>query len=80
MAAGKVGTGGGIRKGFTRLGPGPRGGGANAPSGIILTDAAGNDHYIWVDITGALRIADPDVVEASTFNEDADGTVVGAQS
>lgn len=47
---------------------------------ITLRGSDGFDRCIWVDTSGKLRIADVDTCEASNFNPDSSGTVVGAQS
>ena len=52
-------------------------------NGLTLLTLRGSDGYdrcLWVDTTGDLRIADVATCESSSFNPDADGTVVGTQS
>ena len=50
-------------------------GGADDPGLLVLYDAGGSAHYLWVDTTGDLRVH-----TAAPTDEDADGTVVGSQS
>jgi hypothetical protein len=64
-------------KGFTRFTI-ERGG--TKASGFVLQDSAGNDWCVWVDTTGDLRTAEAATVEASAFNPNSSGTVVGSQS
>ena len=66
------------RVGFTRLTGDPTSN--NGLSGIILRGSDGYDRALWVDTTGDLRIADVADVEASNFNPNSSGTVVGSQS
>lgn len=65
------------RKGFTRLTPER---GASMPSGIILVASDGSEYGLWFDTTGDLRTAGVDTIEASNFNPNSSGTVVGSQS
>lgn len=76
MADSQVTTG---RLGFIRLGPGDPAF-KNGLTGIILRGSDGFDRALWFDTTGDLRTADVADVEASTFNPDSDGVVVGGQS
>lgn len=70
--------------GFTRF-PRPTGntasvGPAAAPGGLILNDNGGFDYYLWMDTSGRLRTTDATTAEASNFNWNSSGTIVGTQS
>lgn len=53
---------------------------SNGLSIVTLRGSDGFDRCLWVDTSGKLRIADVDTCEASNFNPDSSGTVVGSQS
>ena len=64
-------------RGFTRFTQEPN---SARPSGVILSDSAGDDYYLWIDTTGDVRTTDAATAEAAGFNWLTGGTVVGAQS
>lgn len=47
---------------------------------LTLRGSDGFDRCLWIDTTGDLRVADVADVEASNFNPDSSGSVVGGQS
>jgi hypothetical protein len=47
---------------------------------LTLRGSDGFDRCLWFDTTGDLRTADVGVVEASDFNPDSSGSVIGGQS
>src|SRR5688572_19872987 len=49
----------------------------NKPSGLVIEVANGTSYYFWFDNNGVLRAATAAVAEASAFNWQTGGTVVG---
>jgi len=72
-----------LLRGFTRFtGPSAIVGGfpVHQTGGIVLSDLAGNDWYIFVENDGTLKIADAVTAETAGFNTSTGGDVVGAQT